>query len=394
MAISDNIAERMARGAWIRQMFEEGAMLIERFGAENVFDLSLGNPVLEPPIEFSQELKRIVDSSVPGMHKYMLNIGYEETRASVASQLLKETGIQFTSNEIIMSCGAAGALNVILKTILNHGDEVIVFVPFFAEYDNYINSHNGILKLLPTDDKFIPRLDTLDSEITKKTKAIIINSPNNPTGVVYDTAFLKQLGDILQRKEKQYNTQIYLISDEAYKRIIYDGLTFPPVITCHPNTIIAASHSKDLSLPGERIGYIAVHPECAPHDELLAGVNFCTRVLYVNAPALMQLAIRNLQYLSVSTDEYQKKRDFIYNNLVNMGYSVIKPQGAFYLFPKSLVEDDVAFVKELIQYNVITVPGRGFGTPGYFRIAYSVDDRTLEGSLDGFRKIAEKMGKH
>jgi aspartate aminotransferase len=223
---------------------------------------------------------------------------------------------------------------------------------------------------------------------------VIINSPNNPTGVVYDTGLLKQLGEILQRKEKQYNTQIYLISDEAYKKLIYDGLPFPPVITCHPNTIIAASHSKDLSLPGERIGYLAVHPDCEPHEEVIAGMVFCNRVLYVNAPSIMQLAIRDLQHLSVSVAEYQRKRDFIYNNLIDMGYSVIKPQGAFYLFPKSLIEDDVVFVKELIQYNVITVPGRGFGSPGYFRIAYSVDDRTLEGSLNGFRKIADKLGRH
>jgi aspartate aminotransferase len=245
---------------------------------------------------------------------------------------------------------------------------------------------------LPADDKFLPKLDALEAAITAKTKGVIINSPNNPTGVVYSEDLVHKLGDLLRKKESQFGAQIFLISDEAYRKIIYDGLTYPPVFPHHRQTIVVTSHSKDLALPGERIGYIAVHPECSQHDELMGGLIFCNRVLgFVNAPALMQHIVRVLQNVTVSVAEYQKKRDFLYSRLAEMGYSVTKPQGAFYMFPKSPLEDDVAFVTELRQWNVLTVPGRGFGLPGYFRISYCVDDRTLEGSMAGFKKTAQKF---
>jgi len=373
-------------------MFEEGAILKQRYGDENVFDLSIGNPVMEPPPEFVKELKRLAADPLPGMHRYMENAGYSETRAAVAAQLSLETGIKFSVNDIVMSCGAAGALNVVLKTILNPGDEVIVFAPYFMEFGNYIDNHGGITRVLPTDERFIPKLDALEAAITAKTRCVIINSPNNPTGVVYGEELVHQLGDLLRRKEAQYGTQIFLISDEAYRKIIYDGLKYPPVFHYHLHSIVVASHSKDLALPGERIGYIAVHPECSQHEELISGFIFCTRTLgYVNAPALMQRAVCKLQDVTVSVAEYQKKRDFLYSHLVEMGYSLVKPQGAFYMFPKSPLEDDVAFVEELRQWNVLTVPGRGFGSPGYFRVSYCVDDRTLEGSLAGFKKAAQKF---
>ncbi|TRZ94294.1 MAG: pyridoxal phosphate-dependent aminotransferase, partial [Dehalococcoidia bacterium] len=351
-----------------------------------------GNPVMEPPPEFVKELKRLAADPLPGMHRYMENAGYSETRAAVAAQLSLETGIKFSVNDIVMSCGAAGALNVVLKTILNPGDEVIVFAPYFMEFGNYIDNHGGITRVLPTDERFIPKLDALEAAITAKTRCVIINSPNNPTGVVYGEELVHQLGDLLRRKEAQYGTQIFLISDEAYRKIIYDGLKYPPVFHYHLHSIVVASHSKDLALPGERIGYIAVHPECSQHEELISGFIFCTRTLgYVNAPALMQRAVCKLQDVTVSVAEYQKKRDFLYSHLVEMGYSLVKPQGAFYMFPKSPLEDDVAFVEELRQWNVLTVPGRGFGSPGYFRVSYCVDDRTLEGSLAGFKKAAQKF---
>ena len=392
MSISDNVRARMVAGSWIRKMFEEGAILKQRYGDENVFDLSIGNPVMEPPPEFVQELKRLAADPLPGMHRYMENAGYSETRSAVAAQLSLETGIKFSVNDIVMSCGAAGALNVVLKTILNPGDEVIVFAPYFMEFGNYIDNHGGITRVLPTDERFIPKLDALEAAITAKTRCVIINSPNNPTGVVYGEELIHQLGDLLRRKEAQYGTQIFLISDEAYRKIIYDGLKYPPVFHYHLHSIIVASHSKDLALPGERIGYIALHPECSQHEELISGFIFCTRTLgYVNAPALMQRAVCKLQDVTVSVAEYQKKRDFLYSHLVEMGYSLVKPQGAFYMFPKSPVEDDVAFVEELRQWNVLTVPGRGFGSPGYFRVSYCVDDRTLEGSLAGFKKAAQKF---
>lgn len=389
MSISDNVLRRMEEGSWIRRMFEEGSSLKQQYGEEKVFDLSLGNPVVEPPVEFVQELRRLAENPLPGMHRYMANAGYPETRTVVAKQLALETSIEFTADDIVMTCGASGALNVVLKTILNPGEEVLVFAPYFVEYDNYIDNQGGVSKILPTDDQFIPRLDVLESAITAKTKAVIVNSPNNPSGVVYTQDLIHRLGGLLSEKESRYGTQIFLISDEPYRKIIYDGLKYPPVFSHHPNSVALTSHSKDLALPGERIGYIAANPGCGRHDELMTGLIFCNRVLgYVNAPALMQHAVRNLQGVTVSVAEYQRKRDFLYGHLTEMGYSVIKPQGAFYMFPKSPLEDDVAFVKKLQQWNVLTVPGRGFGSPGYFRISYCVQDATLEGSLDGFRKAA------
>ena len=392
MPVSDNVRKRMMEGSWIRRMFEEGANLKQRYGDENVFDLSLGNPVMEPPPEFHQELKKLMKKPRPGMHRYMENAGYADTRAAVAVQLSRETGIRFCGNDIVMTCGAAGALNVVLKTILNPGDEVIVFAPYFMEFGNYIDNHGGVIKVLPTDKKFIPKLDALKAAITDKTKAVIINSPNNPTGVVYNQVFVRRLGELLRIKESQYQKQFFLISDEAYRKIIYDGLPYPPVFHHYRNSIVVASHAKDLALPGERIGYIAIHPDCSHHDELVNGFVFCNRVLgFVNAPAMMQHLIKNLQHVTVSIADYQRKRDLLYDNLVKMGYSVVKPQGAFYMFPRSPLKDDVAFVDELRQWNILVVPGQGFGTPGYFRISYCVDDRTLKGSLAGFEKVAKKF---
>ena len=392
MSISEKVQRGMAQGSWIRRMFEAGAELKEQYGAENVFDLSLGNPVMEPPAQFRGELRRLVENPLPGRHRYMANAGYAETRAAVAAQLSLETGIRFTRDDIIMTCGAAGALNVVLKTILNQGDEVILFVPYFPEYINYIDNHGGIAKVLATDEQFLPRLDVLETAIGAKTKAVLINSPNNPSGVVYSEDLIHQLGELLGRKGTQYGTQIFLISDEAYRRIIYDARKYPYVWPHYQRSIIVTSHSKDLALPGERIGYIAVHPAFSQREELVAGFIYCNRTLgYVNAPALMQHIVRHLQSVTVPITEYQKKRDFLYEHLSEMGYSVIKPQGAFYLFPKSPLKDDVAFVKELQRWLVLTVPGCGFGSPGYFRVSYCVDDRTLEGSLDGFRQAAQKF---
>jgi aspartate aminotransferase len=392
MSISDKVRTGMAQGSWIRRMFEEGASLKKQFGEANVFDLSLGNPVMEPPAEFRRELKRLAENPLPGMHRYMENAGYAETRAAVALQLATETGLNFTANDIVMTCGAAGALNVVLKALLNPGDEAVIFAPFFVEYLNYVDNHGGISKIVPTDELFLPRLDALEATITAKTKAVIINSPNNPTGVVYSEGYLRKLGQVLHKKEAKFGTRIFLISDEAYRKIIYDGLTYPPVWSHHRSSIVVTSHSKDLALPGERIGYIAVHPDCTDKQVLIDGFIYCNRILgFVNAPALMQNVVRQLQAVTVSVAEYQRKRDFLYERLNAMGYSMVKPQGAFYMFPKSPLEDDVAFVRELQQFRVLTVPGQGFGTPGHFRISYCVDDHTIEGSLDGFRQVAKKF---
>jgi aspartate aminotransferase len=322
----------------------------------------------------------------------MENAGYAETRAAVAEQLSLEAGITFKKEDIIMTCGAAGALNVVLKTILNRDDEVIIFAPYFAEFINYIENHDGVAKVLATDEQFIPRLDVLETAIGARTKAVLINSPNNPSGVVYDADFLHQLGELLNISSKKFGKQILLINDEAYSNLVYDGLTFPHVWSHYQQTVVVTSHSKDLALPGERIGYIAVHPGLDERKELVDGFIHCNRILgFVNAPALMQRLVRYLQAVSVSIPDYQRKRDLLYNNLTDMGYSLIKPRGAFYMFPKSPLEDDIAFVRELHSHRLLIVPGVGFGSPGYFRLSYCTNDRTLEGSLAIFQKVARKF---
>jgi len=392
MFISYRVKKSMEQGSWIRRMFEEGAELKQQYGEENVFDLSLGNPIMEPPSEFHQELRRLTENPLPGMHRYMENAGYAETRAAVAEQLSSETGINFTANDVIMTCGAAGALNVILKTILNQKDEVIIFAPYFPEYVNYINNHGGRVKVLPTNEQFIPRFDVLEAAIGAKTRAVLVNSPNNPSGVVYSEDFLHQLGELLNNKEVEYGKPIFLINDEPYRKLIYDGRRYPQVWSHYKRSIVATSYSKDLALPGERIGYIAVNPALNKRQELVDGFIHCNRILgYVNAPALMQHVVRRLQSVTISIAEYQRKRDFLYDHLSDMGYSIMKPQGTFYMFPESPLDDDVTFVRELLKWRVLTVPGRGFASPGYFRISFCVEERTLKGCLDGFRKVAQKF---
>jgi aspartate aminotransferase len=391
MFMSDKVRRGMEAGSWIRRMFDEGAIMKKKYGADKVFDLTLGNPIVEPPNQFFVELRKLANSDTPGMHRYMENAGYLETRTAVAVQLAKETGLKLTGNDVVMTVGAAGAINVILKTILNAGEEVILFTPFFVEYVNYIENHGGVPRLVPSDEGFMPKVDALEKAINKNTRAVIINSPHNPTGVVYSEKLMQQICAVLAKKEAALGIEIYLISDEPYRKLIYDGLKYPSPLLFHQRAIIATSHSKDLALPGERIGYLAIHPECPQKHELMDGFIYCNRTLgFVNAPAMMQKIVRYLQDVTVSIADYQKKRDFLYENLADMGYSVIKPQGAFYMFPKSPIPDDVAFVRALQEEMVLAVPGVGFGGPGHFRISYCIDDHTLAGSLEGFKRAAKK----
>jgi aspartate aminotransferase len=379
----------------IRKWFEQGNALKLQYGEDKVFDLSLGNPITEPPAEFNELFKKLALNPVPGIHKYMVNAGYPETREAIAEQLSKDTGVSFTMNDIVMTCGAAGAINSVFKAVVNPGEEVIVFSPYFREFDNYIENHGGVVKVVPTNDAFIPDLDALEASISAKTKAVLINSPNNPTGVVYNEDFLHRLGQLLQKKEAELKAQIYLISDEAYRKLLYNGLKYSPIFQHFRNSIMVTSHSKDLSLAGERIGFAAVNPESDEHGELMAAVIISNRNLgYINAPSLMQYMVRFLQNAKVPVAEYQRKRDFIYNALVEMGYSVTKPEGAFYIFPKTPTANDNDFMNELLRWNVLVVPGAVFRAPGYFRIAYCVEDKVLEGSLNGLRKAAEKFSKH
>jgi aspartate aminotransferase len=394
MTIATKIAGFLEKASWIRKMFEEGERLRKIHGADNVFDFTLGNPNVEPPPEFVRELRDLAEHPVPGMHRYMSNAGYDETRNAVAAVLASNSGLPVSGKQVVMTCGAGGALNVVLKTILNPGEEVIILTPFFVEYKFYIDNHGGVSKEVWTDRETF-QLDphAIGEAINEKTRAIIICSPNNPTGVIYPEEVLQALGDEVRRKEKELDRQIYIISDEPYARISYDGKHVPNIFRFVDNSIIVTSHSKDLALPGERIGYLAASPKMSEVGLFMEGAIFSNRVLgFVNAPALMQRLVTGLQHSSVDIGEYQDKRDLLYDNLTAMGFSMVKPEGAFYMFPKSPLADDIEFVKMAQKHNILLVPGAGFGAPGFFRIAYCVDKAMIERSLPAWRKLAKEAG--
>lgn len=392
MPIAHNIKDILSSSSWIRKMFEEGTRLKAEHGAENVFDFSLGNPNLEPPEQFSRVLRETVSTAPPGSHAYMPNTGYFETRKAVADFLTDEHGVFLTADDIVMTCGAAGALNVALKTILNPGEEVITPVPYFVEYNFYVGNHGGILRTVPTRSNFDLDIEAIEHAVTPRTRAVLINSPNNPTGAIYPGKDMEKLGTLLMEKGKKLKKTIYLISDEPYRKIIFDNSIVPSVLALYPNSIIATSYSKDLSIPGERIGFLALSPHVDDKADLLAGFALSNRILgYVNAPALMQRVIEKLQGISVDPKIYQKKRDLFCEALFDFGYSFQKPSGAFYLFPKTPVPDDVTFVRALQEELILTVPGSGFGGPGHFRIAFCVDNETIIRALPGFKRTLEKF---
>ena len=395
MAISNAVRAQMEGASWIRRMFEEGIRLTAEHGAENVFDLSLGNPLLEPPPEFRTELLRLARDETPGTHRYMPNAGFPEVRAAVAESLAREAGLPFEGGDIIMTSGASGSLNIILRSLLDPGDEVVILTPFFVEYVYYVSHNNGVHKLVGFTDGFMPDMDDLEAKLSARTRAVIMNSPNNPTGVIYPESAIVEIGRLLGDAERRFGTEIALITDEPYRKLIYTDDPYPFVFKHHPRTIVATSHSKDLGLAGERIGYIAINPAYPDKAEMLDAMVFSLRTLgFVNAPALMQRIAARLQDVTVDVSVYRKKRDFIYEAMTDIGYEVVKPGGAFYLFPKSPLEDDVAFVRMLQERMVLVVPGSGFGGPGYFRLTFCVEDRVLEGSLDGFRSaLAEARAR-
>ena len=382
MPIAAKINNLMQQGSWIRRMFEEGIQLKQEHGEDNVFDLSLGNPIIEPPPQFFRELRRLADAPLSGAHRYMPNAGYPRARAAVAAQLSEETGQPFDENHILMTVGAGGALNVALKTLLDPGDEVVVFAPYFVEYLFYADNHAGTCRVVPPDDRFLPDMDALRHALTPRTRAVIINSPNNPTGVLYPAETLDAIARAIQSAERLHGTEICLISDEPYRRILFDGLEYPHSFHHHPRAIVATSHSKDLALPGERIGYIAIHPQMSDAATIMDGLIFCNRTLgFVNAPALMQRIVARLQDVTVDIADYQRKRDCLHAALTEIGYQVVRPDGAFYMFPRAPIADDIAFVAELQRHRLLAVPGTGFGLPGHFRISYCTDDRTLERAI-------------
>jgi len=390
MAISKRIKEWMEQSSWIRKMFEEGVALKAQYGEESVFDFTLGNPDLEPPLLFSKILQRVVAEIRRGQHGYMPNAGYMETRQAIADYLSQAHQVGISGEQVIMTCGAGGGLNVVLKTLLNPGEEIIILIPYFVEYLFYVSNHGGSCKLVKTRSDFSLDLSEIEKALSSKTKAIIVNSPHNPTGRVYDGESMRELGELLRRKSSEIGREIYLVSDEPYSKIVYDGVRLPSVFRLYEHSILVTSYSKELSIPGERMGFIAVSPLAKPLNDLVEGMIFCNRTLgFVNAPALMQRVVRHLQGISVDVTIYQKRRDLLCDNLASLGYRFVKPEGAFYLFPQTPL-DDVTFVQELQSEHILTVPGRGFGMPGFFRIAYCVDEKVIRHSLEGFRKVAEK----
>ena len=391
MTVAQKIQEIMTRSSWIRKMFEEGARLKAEHGADKVFDFSLGNPNLPPPEKFSEALRDAVDSCGLGDHCYMPNTGYPQVCRSIAEYITGEQQVAVTEKQIIMTCGAAGALNVILKAILDPGDQVVTPTPCFVEYGFYVDNHGGELKTVGTKPDFQLDLDAIAGAIGEKTKAVLINSPNNPTGQVYDADSLRALGALLTEKSQAYGKTIYLLSDEPYRKIVYDGVAVPSIFACYPDSILATSYSKDISIPGERLGFLAVNPAATHGETLMGGMALANRILgFVNAPALMQRVVSCIQGISVDISIYQRKRDLFCQGLADCGYEFITPPGAFYLFPKSPIADDVEFVRILQQELILAVPGSGFMGPGFFRLAYCVDDETIVNAMPGFRRAMEK----
>jgi len=375
----------MEKSSWIRKMFEEGISLKKQFGEENVFDLSLGNPVIEPPDEVQAALVQAAKDISPGLHRYMPNAGLQDVREAVAKTLSNECKVSISANDLVMVCGAAGGLNITLKTLLDNEDEVLIFAPYFVEYLFYADNHGGKAVAVKTHDDFTLDMDALKDALNEKTKVVIVNSPNNPTGVVYSREELQQLAEILKVHSEETGKTVYLISDDPYQKITFDGVEAVNILELYENSIYITSHSKDIALPGERIGFVAVHPKCEDAGSLMAGLIFSNRVLgFVNAPALIQRVIKNVQGVTVDVEQYKKKRDFLYGELTRIGYDVVKPQGAFYFFPKSPIDDEVEFTRKLAEKKVLVVPGRGFGCPGYFRISYCLPDSVIEGSIAGF----------
>jgi len=391
MGLSKQIQAALQGSSLIRKMFEEGDRRRKLYGADNVFDLSIGNPIFEPPSEVRQSLLNLLQGEEKGGHRYMPNSGYPETRQYIADLLNGETGLGFDLNDIVMTVGAGGALNVIFKTLLNPGDEVVVFRPYFLEYNAYAANYGGIATPVATSAEFQLDFEALERAITVKTKVVLINSPNNPTGVIYPAEDLSRLGSLLREKSAAFGQAISLVSDEPYRKITYET-EVPSVFPFYENTIVATSFSKDLAIPGERIGYLAVSPRHADHDPLAAGAVVSLRILgFVNAPALMQRMLPLAAGACVDLTPYRINRDLLFDHLTAIGFACNKPQGAFYLFPRSPVADDMVFIEAAQELNLLLVPGGGFGMPGYFRLCYCYETEMIRRTLPLFTKLAEQF---
>lgn len=391
--ISEQMKQLVAGSSIIRAMFEEGKKMAAIYGKENVFDFSIGNPSVNPPREVKEAIIRLANEEDENfLHGYTSNPGYEDVRKKIAEHLNQKNNTTYDESNIVMTVGAAGGLNVILKTLLNPEDEVITFAPFFGEYKNYVSNFQGKLVVVPPDlENFQLNLEELEKRITAKTVALILNNPNNPTGVVYSEETIKNLAEVLRKKEAELGHPIYIISDEPYRELVYGGITVPYIPAYYDDTIVGYSYSKSLSLPGERIGYLIIPDTVEGAEDVKAAASVATRILgYVNAPTLMQRVIGECLDAKVDIEIYNRNRELLYHNLTKFGYECVKPDGAFYMFVKTLEEDDVAFAAKAKEKNLLVVPGVSFGCPGYVRIAYCVDYSVIERALPAFQALADE----
>ena len=393
--ISEKMKPYVKNNSAIRMMFEEGNRLRAKYGADKVFDFSLGNPSVPAPDSVREAIIELVNTTDPTvLHGYMSNAGFEDVRQTIAESLNRRFDTKFSAKNLIMTVGAASGLNVILKTILNSGEEVIVFAPYFLEYGAYVRNYDGVLvEISPDTTTFQPNLAEFEQKITPKTRAVIVNTPHNPTGVVYSEETIKKLSAILEAKQKEFGTVIYLISDEPYRELAYDGVEVPYLTKYYNNTVVGYSYSKSLSLPGERIGYLVIPDEADGSEELIFAATIANRTLgCVNAPSLIQKVVAKCVDVKTDLAAYDKNRQALYNGLKECGFECIKPQGAFYLFVKSPVEDEKAFCEAGKKYNILMVPGSSFACPGYVRLAYCVSYETIVNSLPEFKKLAAEYG--
>jgi aspartate aminotransferase len=381
--IARAVADNLAKASWIRRMFEEGARLKQERGADKVFDFTLGNPEIEPPPAVLAAARRVLDSRELHLHAYMPNAGQPRVREAVAARLAKATGLPYTANHVIMTVGAGAALNTVLKALLDPGDEVITVAPFFVEYTFYAENYGGRLVVVAPRDDLTPDIERLAAAITPRTRAIILNSPNNPSGVIYPAATFVALEALLQR----VGQPIVVISDEPYRALVFDDVAVPEVAPLVTRTIVATSWSKSLAIPGERIGYLAFSPRMPEAAALFEACTFTSRVLgFVNAPALWQWVVAEVGEQVIDVAPYREKRDLMYQGLIDIGYQCVKPQGAFYVFPRTPIPDDVAFVRMLAEEGVLTVPGSGFGMAGHIRVSLTVERDTVVRALPGFAR--------
>ena len=391
--ISEKMKPYVKNNSAIRMMFEEGNRLRAKYGADKVFDFSLGNPSVPAPDSVREAIIELVNTTDPTvLHGYMSNAGFEDVRQTIAESLNRRFDTKFSAKNLIMTVGAASGLNVILKTILNPGEEVIVFAPYFLEYGAYVRNYDGVLvEISPDTTPFQPNLAEFEQKITPKTRAVIVNTPHNPTGVVYSEETIKKLSAILEAKQKEFGTVIYLISDEPYRELAYDGVEVPYLTKYYNNTVVGYSYSK--SLPGERIGYLVIPDEADGSEELISAATIANRTLgCVNAPSLIQKVVAKCVDAKTDLAAYDKNRQALYDGLKECGFECIKPQGAFYLFVKSPVEDEKAFCEAGKKYNILMVPGSSFACPGYVRLAYCVSYETIVNSLPEFKKLAAEYG--